>query len=100
MVRRFQKLAAYFRFSLSRWTNRLALIQMLCPSQSSNIILFYLGKRKETRTSSSVLPFDDCAGYTLGMPEEVSCKVIIMSNPTNSNFDLLEFMIDSYFRSI
>ena len=32
--------------------------------------------------------------------EEVSCIVISMSIPTNSSFDLLEFMIDSYFHSI
>ena len=31
---------------------------------------------------------------------EVSCIVIRMSNPTNSSFDLLDFMIDSYFHSI
>ena len=34
------------------------------------------------------------------MAEEVSCIVIRMSNPTNSSFDLLEFMIDSYFHYI
>ena len=51
------------------------------------------------RTSTRVFPFDDCADYTLGIPEEVSCIVIRMSNPTNSSFDLLEFMIDSYFHS-
>ena len=34
------------------------------------------------------------------MPEEVSYIVIRTSNPTNSSFDLLEFMIDSYFNSI
>ena len=45
-------------------------------------------------------PFDDCVGYTLGMSEEDSCIVIRMSNPTNSSFYLLEFMIDFYFYSI
>ena len=34
------------------------------------------------------------------MPEEVSCIVIRMSNPTNSSFYFCEFMIDSYFLSI
>ena len=34
------------------------------------------------------------------MPKEVSCIVIRMLNPTNSSFDLLVYMIDSYCHSI